>query len=662
MSDSETLPETAGIERLEQILERNLQRLEQARPFAKQRHQSGLLDICRRLLVQPPGVERLYRLAPRLDAAGIFAGTDWDDPATLQSSLVAGTLEHGSTHSVVLECLSELRLLAIAKGEAAHAGISAEQARHYLTQVLALNLNRLFGETDEASRANLGPLAPAISEVFRHILAQIGFQDILGNLVEEIWRLLAQRPIEVRHIKAMITRIAVTVASGVGGLGETRLGADRLISALFGPTQGCLDDPGLEAYATRLAAMDDPALQQEAYGFARAMHDVGLVSDYHVAFLQWVLAQQKPHLVPQALGLSSTGIDALRCYPELVHRLIGEIARPQTAQSIYGLALLLERGILYAPPIAPALWRQIQLRLSPQAESLLSSAYGPAESPRVHLLAGTIALLGQPLGVGQGNNPTCQAARALSMWSLNDPDYLLHLIAHAALHDSITMHFEGQELVSAQLPAGLLRSAVVDTDPVSMLLVPHLDRIYLEMGRRCADRGEDPHRWVNPEFHGWWVGREFEIAVDITSGALREHEAFLKRFYGSYHPFYNGNQPVIHPQPAGIAVTDSNAAFVGWHAITLLRVALDQEEVMRFYFFNPNNDSGQHWGKGVVVSTSGHGERHGESSLPFDQLASRLYLFHDDAAEDSARIPVPADELQAAMAMANESWAGDRAG
>jgi len=26
-------------------------------------------------------------------------------------------------------------------------------------------------------------------------------------------------------------------------------------------------------------------------------------------------------------------------------------------------------------------------------------------------------------------------------------------------------------------------------------------------GRRCADRPGDPHRWVNPEFHGWWSGR-----------------------------------------------------------------------------------------------------------------------------------------------------------
>lgn len=75
---------------------------------------------------------------------------------------------------------------------------------------------------------------------------------------------------------------------------------------------------------------------------------------------------------------------------------------------------------------------------------------------------------------------------------------------------------------------------------------------------------------------------------------------------------HNGNQPLIHPQPAGIAVTDSAARFIGWHAITILRVTLDQTDQMRVYFYNPNNDSGQNWGDGVTVSTAGHGERFGE--------------------------------------------------
>ena len=180
------------------------------------------------------------------------------------------------------------------------------------------------------------------------------------------------------------------------------------------------------------------------------------------------------------------------------------------------------------------------------------------------------------------------------------------------------------------------------------------------MGRLCAPRGEDPHRWINPEFHGWWVGRGFRIAVDVASGGLKDYDDFVRAFYAAYHPFHNGNQPVIHPQPAGVAVTDSAARFIGWHAITLIRVALDQDDVMRVYFFNPNNDSGQDWGNGVVVATQGHGERFGEASLPFAQLASRLYIFHDDAVEAAQGSPVPDSDVASVRELALASWAAGR--
>lgn len=646
---------------LEEKLLYALARLEEAPPFAKPRHQGAALEVAGRLLPRPDGLQRLYRLAPRLDAAGVFFATDWEQPAMLLPGLVRNTLEHGDHAIVVLEVLSELRLLAVASGSYTHPGVSVDGARHFLTQVLALNLGNLFGTADETLRLRLGPLGSAVDGLFHYLLEHIGFEDILGSLIEEIWRILAQRPIQLGHVKAMISQIAVVLTRGGVELGDARLGADRLVSALFGPTQGCLDDPGLTHYCERLEAMDYSSLQREAYGFARAMHDTGLVSDYHAEFLRWLLEHEQGPLLPDALGLSSTGLDVVRTYQDLVHTLITEAVYPQTAQAVYGLAMLLERGILYAPPIAPALWRQIRLRLSPVIEQRLAIAFGSTREPRVYLLAGVISLLGQPLGVGQGNNPTCQAARALSMWSYNDPDYLLHIIAQAARFDSIMMHFEGQPLTSAQLPAGLARSIPLDTDPVSIVLVPHLDRIYNEMGRLCAVRGEDPHRWINPEFHGWWVGRQFLIAVDISTGKLTGYEQFVRQFYASYHPYYNGNQPVIHPQPAGIAITDSSAQFVGWHAVTLIRVALDQEDVMRVYFYNPNNDSGQNWGNDVIVATQSHGERFGEASLPFAQLASRLYIFHDDPVEEiSDTTAIPDEAVQTVKQLALNSWAIDR--
>jgi hypothetical protein len=463
----------------------------------------------------------------------------------------------------------------------------------------------------------------------------------------------------VDAVKQMILQIAACQANPAIELGSSGQGADRLISSLFGTTNGCREDPGLDTYQQRLESMDNAALQYEATGFARAMHDTGLVSPYHSQLMRFLL-ERGDHLLSEAMGLSSTGRDCLLCYRELVHAMIDLAVHPQSPQAIYGLALLLERGILYQPPVAPALWRQVALPLSPYSQQRLHIAFGDTLSPAARLMEGVLCMLGQPLGVGQGNNPTCQSARALSMWAYNDPDYLLQMVAWAARDDEIIMHFEGQPVSSRENPDGVAKQLPIDLDPVSLLVVPHLDRIYAEMGRRCIGRDEDPHRWINPEFHGWWAGRGFRIAVDIATGQLHGLDDFLRYFYASYHPFYNGNQPLIHPQPAGIAITDSAARFIGWHAITLLRVSLDPQQVMRMYFFNPNNDSGQDWGDGVVVSTSGNGERFGEASLPFEDFASRLYIFHYDPLEPGTPTNIDPQSIETVIGKIQRSWGADR--
>jgi hypothetical protein len=165
---------------------------------------------------------------------------------------------------------------------------------------------------------------------------------------------------------------------------------------------------------------------------------------------------------------------------------------------------------------------------------------------------------------------------------------------------------------------------------------------------------------VNPEFHGWASGRGFRINVDVATSQLMDLEDFLRHFYASYHPYYNGNQPLVHPQPVGVAVTDSAARFIGWHAITILRVTIDTDDVMRVYFFNPNNDSGQNWGGDVEVSTAGKGERFGEASLPFEQFASRLYIFHFDPLERGEPADVGDEELQRVISRVHSSWGSDR--
>ncbi|MFE3447134.1 hypothetical protein ACFXNW_29225 [Nocardia sp. NPDC059180] len=630
-----------------------------ANDFGKQLKLPRVFEALRQVLLLPGGCAVVRARAARLEAAGLFLGTDWAQPHILIPALSTGSLGSANPDTVVLETVSSLRLLAVAKGEYTHSMVSAEHAHHHLSQVLAINLSLLFAPPTEAERAQQGRMAQVSRALLHHLVEEVGYEKVLEHLVDEIWRILRQRPIQVDPVKRMITQIAVARSNPDIDLGAGGLGADRLISSLYATTDACREDPGVEVYRARLETMDDSALQYEAAGFARSMHDTGLVSPYHAVLVRF-LQGKSDYLLAESMGLSSTGRDCLLCYHELVHSLIEEAVHVETAQCIFGLALMLERGILYQPPVAPALWRQLSLRLSPTARARLTEVFGPVPDARAWLLSGMLSILGLPLGVGQGDNPTCQSARALSMWAYNDPDYLLQTLAWAARDDEIIMHFEGQQISSKETGAGVATTLPLDLDPVSLLVVPHLDRIYAEMGRRCIGREGDPHRWINPEFHGWWSGRGFRINVDVATGKLIDLDEFLRHFYACYHPFYNGNQPLIHPQPAGIAVTDSAARFVGWHAITVLRVNLDPQEKMRVYFYNPNNDSGQDWGDGVVVGTAGQGERFGEASLPFDQFASRLYIFHFDPLESGEPASVDRAELDGVVGYIHRSWGADR--
>lgn len=656
---NELLSNVGKLDELLQKLDEAVALLAEAPAFSKPGKLPRVLDTARRVLLQPGGCAVLETRAGVIEASGVFAGSDWETPQYLVPTLTTFSLKSADANVVVIEALSELRLLAVAKGDYLHPLLSQEQARHYLTQVMAINLWLLFGAPSEAERETQGRLSTITRQLFSHLAERIGYEHVIDQLIEEIWRILKQRPIQVDAIKQMITQIALCQANPDIDLGASGQGADRLVSSLFGPTQACREDPGVDIYRERLEHMDTSALQAEATGFARAMHDTGLVSPYHAVLMRHLL-EESDYLLTEAMGLSSTGRDCLLCYRELVHALIRSAVYPATAQAVYGLALLLERGILYQPPVAPAMWRQLNLPLSDWTQARLTLAYGELTTPRARLLEGVLCMLGLPLGVGQGNNPTCQSARALSMWAYNDPDYLLQMVAWAARDDEIIVHFEGLPISSKESQSGVATELPIDLDPVSLIVVPQLDRIYAEMGRRCIGREGDPHRWVNPEFHGWWSGRGFCINVDVATGQLTNIDSFIRHFYACYHPFYNGNQPLIHPQPAGIAITDSAARFIGWHAITILRASLDPSDIMRLYFYNPNNDSGQDWGDGVVVSTAGNGERFGEASLPFDQFTSRLYIYHFDPLEHGELATVADEELEGVKQYLYRSWGGAR--
>ncbi|MFB9869691.1 hypothetical protein [Vreelandella sulfidaeris] len=473
-------------------------------------------------------MDALYDRVSVIEAKGVFANSDWDQPAILRPALAVRTLRQGAPPYTSIEALSELRLLAVAMGEYIHPGISAEQASHFLTQVTALNLDLLSGQMSEADRERPQKLGEIVNSLYQFLLNRLGYESILDSLVDEVHRLLAQRPIQTNSIKQMVSQIAKCLfdpAIETSGMDK----AARLVGALFGPTPGCRDDPGFSIYSERLAAMDEPALRQEAYGYAQAMHGTGMVSAYHPMLLRYLL-WGRDDLIPLALGLSITGNDAFQSYRQIVLKLIDEVVHPQTCQAVYGLALFLERGCLFSPPVASGLWRQLELKLCQTVSDKLSAIFGDEHSPRVYLLAGVLSLLGQPLGIGQGNNPTCQSVIGLSMWSFNDADYLLQLVAWAARDDDVVMRFEGQHINSQYLAAGLAKEPPIDVDPVSLVLIPHLDRIYGEMGRLCGVRDDDLHRWINPEMYGWWVGHGFLSVISRQTGKIHDYEDFIRHF------------------------------------------------------------------------------------------------------------------------------------
>ena len=655
-----TMPnENADFSTLTDAFEGAIAQLSEATEDTRKAIKNEALEHAAAILACEGGAQALYERVALYEKAGIFAKSDWGRPAILQPALAVRSLREGDAVLTAMEALSELRLLAVARGDFRHPGITAERARNFLTQVMALNLDLLSGTLSEADRERPDQLGEAVRALYHYQLEHMGYESILDSLVAEVWRILAQRPIQVDDVRQMVIQIATCLydpdIESTTGNDDAR----RLVESLFAPSPGCAEDPGVTVYAERLQAMDEGALESEALGFASAMHDTGLASVYNAVFLRHLRSLPDgagDTLIPIALGLSPTGQDALLCYRQLVYTLIDETVFVETAQAIYGLAMLLERGVLFSTPVAAGLWRQIGLKLSPATEDNIRLVCGDAQPPRVFLLAGVLKLLGQPLGVGQGNNPTCQSVIGLSMWADNDPDYLLQLVTWAARDDEVLTRFEGQHISSKGLEAGLAKEAPLDVDPVSLVLVPHLDRIYIEMGRLCGERDDDLHRWINPEFYGWWVGQGFAVVADPKTGEIEDHAGFVRHFYACYHPYYNGNVPVIHSQPAGIAVTDSAARYVGRHAIAILRVALDPDGEMRVYFFNPNNDSGQDWGQGIITTTEKHGELPGEASLPFAEFASRLFVFHYDPLEHGNADAVPDEEIARVVELAYESW------
>ncbi|PLT34051.1 hypothetical protein [Bacillus sp. V5-8f] len=629
--------------------------LSEAKPFAKSMYQTDVFQLGIELANSNEGMQAIYENASEFDKAGVFLGGPWEDASKLQPPLVGGSLRLKGVNSII-ELFSEMRMLAIAKGDYEHDKVSKEEAKSFLNEVLALNLDLLFPPETEAARVESGEHIERAERLFRFLGDELSFNAIAGKIVNEIERLTVQRPIKVERITKMIQMAKQMVHADIDEKAK-----ESLISfekAIETPTPVSERYSDLRQYQSHLKELDDTELLEEASAFVESVQATGLVSPHHATFIRY-LNRANQDILPVALDLSETGTASFNANKELIHDMIQLAIHPQTCQAIYGLGRMLDRGVLTQEPILPAIRRLFELDIHPSVKRILLKPEYKRSGITANgvLLAGTISVLGQPLGVGQGLNPTCQSARAISLWAQHGIGQLLEYIARAARDHDIDMTFEGELIHSSELEGGVAGGEIhQELDPVSIVLVPHLDKIYNEMMKRTLLRGEDGHKWVNPEFYGEWIQRGFINVIDQLTGYVTDYPAFVRLFYATHHPEYNEGYELIYPNPVGIFITNVHGKLLGLHAVSIQRIAEDQTGEYRVYFYNPNNDSGQNWGQGIEPTVAGNSELVGESSLPFHEFVSRMYAFHYNPYEQGDTYMVDDEYVDKVEKIARESW------
>lgn len=643
------------IERLSQKLDHALEALAAAKDFAKSPYQTQVFQLAETMMSSDEGMVALFERAPRFDGVGVFVGGPWADVDKLQAPLVAGSLRGGGVYPIV-EALSELRLLAIATGRTGADEATRQSAVEFLDDVMALNLEYIFPGGTEEERITGGPHRDLAIRLFALLADTLELRSLRGNVLAEIEQITAQRPVMTSRVRSMIEMAARIPADESDSDEATRL--QRFRHAVGTPSALSQAHPDVASYRRRLTDCDEAALASEARAFASSMRSTGLTCPFHAVLLRH-LRSRAPSVLPEALALNDVGEAELAQNQELVHQLIKVSLLPTTSQSIYGFARVLENGLLSRQEVAVGIRRLIDLDLQSDVRRHLLARRTTRDGVTANalLVAGVLAVLGQPLGVGQGRNPTCQAARAISLWAQHAPGYLLELLVSAARDGFVEMSFESETLRSDQLIKGLAVNLHHDLDPVSLVLTTHLDRLYASMMERTTLRDEDGHKWVNPALYGRWVPKGFcSVFADRAQTQVADYDEFLRRFYATHHPAYNDDHVLMYPNPVGLLITNGHGAYLGPHAVSLQRIAEDGKGVLRAFFFNPNNEGRQDWGQGIKPAIRGHGEVEGESSLPFHEFAGRLYAFHFNPYEEGDAYAVPLKEIEEIETVARASW------
>ncbi len=657
MSSSASSPASDSNSDSESLLfgkfDRALEALHAAKPFAKSNYQTNVFQIAELILASSTGLRYLYSKAPLFDTYGVFYGGPWQQAEKLLPGLVRGGLDSNGIYPTV-EVLSELRMLSIAKGHAISEHVSAQAAEEFLSGVMALNFDFCFPTQTEESRMSPSTNQALCERLFALLIEELSIETLMSDIVSEIEQICAQRPITNKHLIKMIEMAETIPVNDDQSEKTNKLG--KYIRAIKGSSPL---GKGLENYAEyreRLLIASTEELEEEASFFAENLKETGLSSPNHAVLLRY-LERNHSELIGAAFGLNATGLAELEQNEKLIHDLITFAVLPTTYRCIYGFSNLLERSLLSRTEISVGIQKLVDLDLCSDVRHnlLVQRDFQDGVTANSILVAGVIMVLGQPLGIGQGKNPTCQAARAISLWSQHAPGYLIKLLISAASEGFIDVSFDGEVIKSSTLTGGLSTQQDYDLDPVSAVLIPHLDRLYDEMMSRVSLRHEDGHKWVNPALYGHWVSKEFSSLFDKTGQVVNFHD-FVRLFFATHHPSFNSGHPLMYPNPVGLLITSTHGDLLGPHAVSIQRVAKDVEGRLRIYFYNPNNEGRQNWGQGICPSVCEQGELEGESSLPFEQFVSRLYAFHYNPYEVGDAFAVPVEMIKSIETLAKESW------
>ena len=643
-----------SVDLLENKFENALNILEQAKPFAKSLYQTDVYQLAVELASTNNGMAIIDKYAHRFDQAGVFLGGEWEDPSKLEPSFVGASLRVRAIYSII-ELLSEMRMLAIAKETAHHERLTKEAASAFLNEVLALNLDLMSPlETEENTNPPEDHNIRA-QNLFTYLGQELSFKAVADQMVQEIDRLTVQRPINTRRTLEMIHMSQQLLNSGIDE--NTTEAIEKYARATDALTPLSIVSSNQRDYKLKLEQAKEEDLLAEAKLFAESMKETGLVSPFHAVLLRF-LNRKNYDVIPTSLALTETGTSSFNANQKLIHDIIQIAIYPETRQAIYGLSKLLNRGVLKIESVVPTLRQLLELPIHANVRKSLSVFVNEQSAISINgiLVAGIVSVVGQPLGVGQGLNPTCQSARGISLWAQFNMDQLLEFIIGAARDNDIVMTFEDEVIHSSLLIGGVADDMKQDLDPVSILLVPHLDKIYNEMMKRTLLRGEDGHKWVNREFYGEWIPSGFNNVLDLYTLEVTNYSTFVKLFYATHHPDFNEGYELIHPNPVGIFLTNVHGELLGLHAVSIHRIDKDPNGDFRIYFYNPNNDSTQNWGQGIKASVTGLGESEGESSLPFHEFVSRLYAYHYNPYEQGDTYMVEDNLVEKIEALAKNSW------